>query len=80
MSSEKEWGFLCTQHGKQVKHCCAFDYTSPNVKATVLVLLNPLFYPDRLQICDHPVKVFPKMIKDFYRILAHIFFSYKNFF
>jgi hypothetical protein len=36
-----EWKFLCTQHGKDPKNCCAIDYVSHNVEATMKVLLIP---------------------------------------
>jgi hypothetical protein len=65
---------------QDVKHYCAIDYTSHNVKMTRQVLPNPILYADRLEICDNPPKAFSKMEKYFYRILAHIFFYHSNLF
>jgi hypothetical protein len=80
MTAGKKWQFLCIQHGKYMKKCCAIDYISHNVNTTVTVLLNPCFYPDSFEINDHPAKAFPKMIKYLYRTLAHIFFHHTNLF
>jgi hypothetical protein len=35
MTVGKEWQFLCIQHGKDPKKCCAIDYVSHNVEATI---------------------------------------------
>jgi hypothetical protein len=48
MAVGKEQEFLCTQHGE-------------DVKASILVLLNLRFYPDRVETDDHPTKIFPKI-------------------
>jgi hypothetical protein len=55
-------------------------YISHNVPASIQVLLNLLYYPDRFEIGDYTAKTFPKMIKYLYRILAHIYFYHKFFF
>jgi hypothetical protein len=80
MTSGKEWQFLCIQHGKDPKKCCAIHYVSHNIEVSIKVLLNPLFYPDRFEINDHPAKAFPKMIKYLRRILAQIFFHHSKLF
>jgi hypothetical protein len=72
MTAGKEYQFLCTQHGKNPKKCCATDYIFHNLEATMKVLLNPSFYPDRFEINDYTAKTFLKMIKYLYRTLAHI--------
>jgi hypothetical protein len=80
MTAGKDWQFLCIQHGKETKKCCAIDYVSHKVVATMKVLLNPSFYPDRFEINDYTAKAFPKMIKYLYKTLAHIFFHRSNLF
>jgi hypothetical protein len=80
MKAGKDWQFLYTQHGKDTKNCCAIDYVSHNVEPTITLLLNPLYYPDRFEINDHPAKAFPKIIKYLYGTLAHIFFHHSNLF
>jgi hypothetical protein len=80
MTAGNDWQFLCTQHGKETKKCCAIDYVSHNIESTISILLNPSFFPDRFEIGDRPAKTFPKMIKYLYRTLAHIFFHHRNLF
>jgi hypothetical protein len=81
MTAGKDWQFLCIQHGKETKKCCTIDYVTHNVEATITLLLNPCFNPDRFEIDDCPTKAFPKMIKYLYRTtLAHIFFHHSNLF
>jgi hypothetical protein len=80
MTAGKDWEFLCVQHGKDMKKCCAIDYVSHNIETSMKILLNPSFYPDRFEIDDRPAKALPKMIKYFYRTLAHIFFYHNNLF
>jgi hypothetical protein len=80
MIAGNKWEFLCKQHGKDVKHCWAINYTSLNVKVRIQVLLNHRFYTDRFEIDDHPGLVLPKMIKYLYGILAHAFFHHSKLF
>jgi hypothetical protein len=69
-----------TYNFEETMDCCAIYYSSPNVGASILVLLNLNFYPDRLEIGGYPAKAFPKMIKYLYRLLVHIFFHHSNLF
>jgi hypothetical protein len=55
-----KWEYICMNHGSGKNfNCCAIDYCIHTLDATMPLLTNPIFYPDRDNIRNHSAKALP---------------------
>jgi hypothetical protein len=81
MIATSDWQFLCMVHGgKNGNECWAIDYCRHNLEAYQNILSDFSFYPDRTKIKGKGVLVFPQMLKNIHRIIAHTYYYHKDIF
>jgi hypothetical protein len=78
----KDWEYKSMNHGNIKNNLtrCAIDHSVHTLDTTMPLLANPAYFSDRENIRDRSGQVFPKMVRYFYRMLAHIYCHHRKLF
>jgi hypothetical protein len=76
-----DWEYICMNHDNLKNITCTdIDYCTHTLDTNILLLTNPIYFPDREKISYHSAKALPKIVRYFYRMLAHTYCHHKNLF